>query len=508
MTRGGASPERGKRALGQSLFSPGGKKPKETSVLWSPGLSESTTREQARPDSTKKAATGIRRALIKSFGCQMNVYDSQRMADLVAGQGYAEASTVEDADLIVLNTCHIRERASEKVFSELGKLRELKEARWRSGRRTTLVVAGCVAQAEGAEILRRQPAVDVVVGPQSYHRLPELLDQAHVRSGVIDTDFPVDDKFAHLPATRAETIARRGVSAFVTVQEGCDKFCSFCVVPYTRGAEASRPVRAVLEEIAGLARAGVREVTLIGQNVNAYHGRGLDGRPVGLAGLIVAAAAEPGILRVRYSTSHPNDMDDDLIAAHRDVAALAPFLHLPVQSGSDRILASMNRRHSVGDYLDIVARVRAARPDIAFSSDFIVGFPGESDEDFAATLELVRLVGYASSYAFKFSARPGTPAAEMAGQIDEAVKVRRLAELQTLLETQRQAFSRACVGRQFEVVFDKPGRHEGQVIGRSPYMQSVFAEGPLSMIGELARVEIVEARPNALRGRIVSPASH
>src|SRR5271157_5376740 len=435
------------------------------------------------PPSATIARGEIRRAWVKPFGCQMNVYDSQRMADLAALEGYAEAADVEDADLIVLNTCHIREKASEKIYSELGKLRELKNERRKAGRRTTLVVAGCLAQAEGAEILRRQPAVDVVVGPQSYHRLPQLLREAQVRSGVIDTDFPAEDKFSQLPPSPPEATARRGVTAFVTVQEGCDKFCSFCVVPYTRGAEASRPVGAVLDEIARLAAGGVREVTLIGQNVNAYHGLDAHGRAVGLADLIAAAAGVSGIRRVRYATSHPIDMSDDLINAHRDVEALAPYLHLPVQSGSDRVLASMNRRHRVSDYLDIVARVRAARPDVAFSSDFIVGYPGETDADFDATLELVRAVGYASSFAFKYSPRPGTPAAEMDGQVDEPAKVARLATLQALLGEQRQAFNGACVGRRLEVLCEKPGRREGQVVGRSPYMQAVYAEGPRSLIG-------------------------
>jgi tRNA-2-methylthio-N6-dimethylallyladenosine synthase len=437
----------------------------------------------------------------------MNVYDAERMADIAAGDGYREARAVEDADLIVLNTCHIRERASEKIYSELGKLRELKDERRRVGRRTTLVVAGCLAQAEGAEILRRQPAVDVVVGPQSYHRLPELLRQARLRPGVVAADFPAEDKFAHLPAATPEAIAKRGVAAFVTVQEGCDKFCSFCVVPYTRGAESSRPVPAVVDEIGRLAAAGVREVTLLGQNVNAYHGLDRDGRAVGLAGLIRAAAAVPGVARVRYATSHPGDMSDDLIAAHRDVPALAPYLHLPVQSGSDKVLKSMNRRHRAADYLEIVARVRAARPDIAFSSDFIVGYPGETDADFEATLALVRGVGFASAYAFKFSARPGTPAAEAPGQIDAATKARRLAELQVLIEAQLQAFNHATVGRRFEVLIEKPGRREGQVIGRSPYMQAVFADGARSLIGVMAEVEIVGVEPHSLRGRIVSPAS-
>lgn len=437
----------------------------------------------------------------------MNVYNSQRMADLAAAEGYVEAAAAEDADLVVLNTCHIRERASEKIYSELGKLRDLKDGRRESGRGLTLVVAGCVAQAEGAEILRRQPAVDVVVGPQSYHRLPELLRRARARPGVVDTEFPVEDKFSRLPAGSSEAVAKRGVAAYVTVQEGCDKFCSFCVVPYTRGAESSRPMDAVLSEVKRLTGAGVREITFIGQNVNAYHGLDPNGGRAGLAALIAAAAAVPGVRRLRYATSHPNDMTDDLIAAHRDVAALAPYLHLPVQSGSDRILASMNRRHRVADYLAIVARARAARPDIAFSSDFIVGYPGESEADFEATLDLARAVGYASSFAFKYSARPGTPAGDMEDQVDKSTKATRLARLQALLEEQRRAFSRACVGRRLEVLFEKPGRREGQVVGRSPYMQAVYAEGPLSLIGVMAEVEIVGFGPNSLRGEIVSQSS-
>jgi len=469
-------------------------------------LSDLTMFEDVRSASTP-ARSETRRALIKSFGCQMNVYDSQRMADMAALDGYAEAASAEEADLVILNTCHIREKASEKIFSELGKLRELKEGRRKAGFEMTLVVAGCVAQAEGAEILRRQSAVDVIVGPQSYHRLPELLRQAKERPGVVDTDFPVEEKFSRLPPAPPEAVARRGPAAFVTVQEGCDKFCSFCVVPYTRGAEASRPVDEVIGEIARLAGAGVCEVSLIGQNVNAYHGLDDRGGAAGLAALVRAAAAVPGIRRVRYTTSHPSDMSDDLIAAHGEVEALAPYLHLPIQSGSDRILASMNRRYRVADYLDIVARVRVARPDIALSSDFIVGYPGETDADFDETLELVETVGYASSYAFKYSARPGTPAAEMPGQIEERVKTARLAKLHASLEEQRQTFNRAAVGRRFEVLFERPGRREGQVVGRSPYMQAVVADGGGSLICAMAEVEIEAVAPNSLRGRVVSPAS-
>ncbi|MDE3174894.1 MAG: tRNA (N6-isopentenyl adenosine(37)-C2)-methylthiotransferase MiaB, partial [Pseudomonadota bacterium] len=384
-----------------------------------------------------------------------------------------------------------------KLYSELGKAREIKQARAKHGHATQLVVAGCVAQAEGREILRRQSAVDVVVGPQNYHRLPELL---RARGPVVDTEFAVEDKFERLPAPSPAQVRARGVSAFVTVQEGCDKFCSFCVVPYTRGPEVSRPAGRILDEIARLAAAGAREFTLIGQNVNAYR----DAEGTGLAGLLRRAAALPGVLRLRYATSHPNDMDEALIAAHGDLPALAPYLHLPVQSGSDRILAAMNRRHDVAAYLDIVARVRRARPDIAFSSDFIVGFPSETQADFAATLALVSEVGFASAFAFKYSPRPGTPAAEAADQVPAAVMEERLARLLELIESQRQAFNRASVGRRFGVVFDKPGRHEGQIGGRSPYMQAVHADASPDAIGRMMQVEIVDVGPNSLQGRLVA----
>ena len=449
-----------------------------------------------------------RRAFIKSFGCQMNVYDSQRMADVAGREGYEETADVEEADLVILNTCHIRERASEKIFSELGKLRVLKAERERQGRPTILVVAGCVAQAEGEEIRRRQPAVDFVVGPQNYHRLPQLLRDRPRGAGAIDTEFAVEDKFDHLPPSRPQAIHARGPTAFVTVQEGCDKFCSFCVVPYTRGGEASRPVKGVLDEIARLTAAGVGEITLIGQNVNAYRGRDANGAESGLAALLAAAAEIPGVLRLRYATSHPSDMSDSLIAAHRDNPTLAPYLQLPIQAGADRVLAAMNRKHCVRDYLDIVARVRRARPDVALSSDFIVGFPGETDAEFRQTLAVVREVGFASAYAFKYSPRPGTPAADLADQIDEDVKAERLAELYAVIEAQRVAFNRALVGRRLDVLFDRPGRRPGQVVGRSPYMQSVRAEGEASLIGAMASVEIVGLGANTLIGRIVAPASY
>jgi tRNA-2-methylthio-N6-dimethylallyladenosine synthase len=458
----------------------------------------------AAKDGAESAGAPAPRVFIKSFGCQMNVYDSQRMADLAYREGYSETQAVADADLVILNTCHIRERASEKVFSELGKIRELKEARAAAGKQTTLVVAGCVAQAEGPEILRRQPAVDIVVGPQNYHRLPDLLKSPRA----VDTEFPLEDKFDHLPPAAPEAVRARGASAFVTVQEGCDKFCSFCVVPYTRGSEASRPVGKILAEIEHLALAGAREFTLIGQNVNAYHGQAKSGSATGLADLLAAAARIPGVLRLRYSTSHPSDMTEDLIHAHADIEALAPYLHLPVQSGSDRILAAMNRRHRVRDYLDIVARVRRARPDIAFSSDFIVGYPGETDADFQATLALAREVVFASAYAFKYSSRPGTPAADADDQIDATTKAARLAELQQLLEAQRQVFNQSMIGRRMDVIFDRHGRHAGQLIGRTPYMQSVHATAETARMGVLTEVEIVGLKPNSLAGRVVASLSH
>jgi tRNA-2-methylthio-N6-dimethylallyladenosine synthase len=461
----------------------------------------------AANDPTAPRAAAGPRMFVRSFGCQMNVYDSQRMADVAGAEGYRETADIAEADLVVLNTCHIRERASEKIYSELGKIRELKEARAASGLGTTLVVAGCVAQAEGREMLRRQPAVDLVVGPQNYHRLPDLLRAARAGGGIVDTDFPLEDKFDHLPQASPEAVRARGVSAFVTVQEGCDKFCSFCVVPYTRGAETSRPVAKVLAEVESLARAGAREITLIGQNVNAYHGQGQDGQTADLADLLAAAARIPGVLRLRYSTSHPNDMSDALIHAHAEIEALAPYLHLPVQSGSDRILAAMNRRHDVRAYLDVVVRARRARPDIAFSSDFIVGFPGETDADFEATLALVREVGFASAYAFKYSSRPGTPAADASNQVAPAVKAERLAVLQQLLESQRVAFNQATVGRRFGVIFDKPGRHAGQLIGRTPYMQSVHAEADASRMGVMTEVEITGLKPNSLSGRVAPSPS-
>jgi tRNA-2-methylthio-N6-dimethylallyladenosine synthase len=449
--------------------------------------------------------SGPKKLHVKSFGCQMNVYDAQRMADTLAREGFVETATMDDADLVILNTCHIREKAAEKVYSELGRVRRLKDAAARNDRRVTVAVAGCVAQAEGAEIVRRAPTVDLVVGPQNYHRLPDLLARTAQGGKVVDTEFPVEDKFDHLaPATAAAT-RLRGVTAFVTVQEGCDKFCTFCVVPYTRGAEMSRPADRIVAEVSGLAAAGVREITLIGQNVNGYHGRGTDGRPMTLAGLLRAVADVPGIARVRYTTSHPRDMDDELIAAHGDLQALMPQLHLPVQSGSDRILEAMNRRHTGADYLALVASLRRARPDIAFTSDFIVGFPGETEEDFRATLEIVAEVGYAGAFSFKYSPRPGTPAAERDDQVDEDVKAERLARLQAEIDAGQDRFNAACVGRRFDVLFEKPGRHAGQLVGRSPYLQPVHVTAPPSLIGQLLPVTITSRTANSLFGDIVTP---
>jgi tRNA-2-methylthio-N6-dimethylallyladenosine synthase len=443
-----------------------------------------------------------RKLFVKSFGCQMNVYDSHRMADTLAPRGYVETSAAEDADLVILNTCHIREKAAEKVYSEIGRVRRLKEAAAAEGRRLTIAVAGCVAQAEGEEIIRRAPAVDLVFGPQSYHRLPALLARAERDGKAVDTEFPLDDKFDRLVPPSTQAVRSRGVSAFVTVQEGCDKFCTFCVVPYTRGAEVSRPAAKILAEIERLADAGVREVTLIGQNVNAYHGEGPDGRPYSLARLLACVAALEGIERLRYTTSHPRDMDEDLIAAHRDLKKLMPQLHLPVQSGSDRILAAMNRRHTHADYLDTIERLRAARPDIALTSDFIVGFPGETDEDFAATLDLVEQVGFSGAFSFKYSPRPGTPGAIMADQVDEAVKSGRLHRLQAAIDGAQQAFNRRCLGRTFDVLFEKAGRYAGQLVGRSPYLQPVQVNAPASLVGQIAAVTITEIASNSLFGAL------
>ena len=440
-----------------------------------------------------------KKLFIKTYGCQMNVYDSSRMAELLAPLGYSTTDRPEGADMVILNTCHIREKAAEKVYSELGRLRVMKETAAAEGGRMTLAVAGCVAQAEGAELMARAPAVDLVVGPQSYHRLPELLARAErSQGGVLATDFPVESKFDHLPAARKV----EGGAAFLSVQEGCDKFCTFCVVPYTRGAESSRPVAAVLREAEQLIAAGALEITLLGQNVNAYHGLGLDGESWGLAKLLRAVAALPGLKRLRYTTSHPRDFDDALIAAHGEIEQLMPFMHLPVQSGSDAILEAMNRRHKIDDYRRALEKLRHARPDIALSSDFIVGFPGESEADFAATLALVADVGFAQAYSFKFSARPGTPASVLPGQLSEEVKNERLVRLQAAVAAEQRRFNETTVGTLQEVLLERPGRKKGQLIGRSPFMQSVHLVAPAHRIGRLAQVEILEAHPMSLAGRL------
>jgi len=442
-----------------------------------------------------------KKLFIKTYGCQMNVYDSARMADVLAPLGYGIVEAPEGADMLILNTCHIREKASEKVFSELGRLRTLKRQREADGRSTVIAVAGCVAQAEGGEIMRRAPWVDMVFGPQTYHRLPEMVARATRASGeaVLDTDFPAEDKFDHLP----DETASQGPSAFLTVQEGCDKFCTFCVVPYTRGAEFSRPVADIRAEAQRLVAAGAREITLLGQNVNAYHGALADGRTAGLGRLVREIADIDGLARIRYTTSHPRDMDDDLIAAHGEVEALMPFIHLPVQSGSDRILAAMNRGHVTADYLEIIALLRAARPDIAISSDFIVGFPGETERDFEATLALVRSVGYAQAYSFKFSARPGTPAATLQNEVPEPEKAARLDALQALLGRQQATFNEASVGRTVPVLFERPGRREGQMLGRSPHMQAVHVDAGDDLIGRIGEVTITRALANSVAGRLV-----
>ena len=438
----------------------------------------------------------MKKLFIKTYGCQMNVYDSARMADLLAPLGYAPVDAPADADMVILNTCHIREKASEKVFSELGKLKELRDEKVANGGAMVIAVAGCVAQAEGEEIVRRQKAVDIVVGPQAYHRLPELIARISREKGhALETDFPAQNKFDLLPEMSAP-----GVTALLTVQEGCDKFCTFCVVPYTRGAEYSRPVAQILSEARHLVDHGVREITLLGQNVNAFNGEGLDGERWSLARLIRALAEINDLARIRYMTSHPRDMGDDLIAAHREIDRLMPYLHLPLQSGSDSILRAMNRGHAADDYLRLIDRIRAARPELALSSDFIVGFPGESDKDFEATLELVREVEFASAFSFKYSPRPGTPAAAAVKHVPEDVKAERLEILQNLLLKQQRLFNDDCMGRPMPVLFEKLGRKAGQAIGRSPYLQAIHADHADHLIGQIHDVKIEGVFPNSLKG--------
>jgi tRNA-2-methylthio-N6-dimethylallyladenosine synthase len=447
-----------------------------------------------------------RKLHIKSYGCQMNVYDAQRMVDTLAPEGFVETASVDDADLVILNTCHIREKASEKVYSELGRLRAIKDEAARHGRRMNIAVAGCVAQAEGEEIIRRAPVVDVVVGPQSYHHLPQLLAQAQSEGRALETEFPVEDKFGFLAPPKSDAIRARGISSFVTVQEGCDKFCTFCVVPYTRGAEVSRPVTKIIDDVGRLADNGVREITLIGQNVNAYHGEGPDGRTWSLGALLYRLAEIPGIVRLRYSTSHPRDVEDTLISAHRDLPALMPFVHLPVQSGSDPILAAMNRKHTTADYRRIIDRFRAARQDIAFSSDFIVGFPGETEEDFLATLALVTQIGYAGAYSFKYSPRPGTPAADMREMVSAEDMDERLVRLQELIDNQQAAFNAAAIGNTVGVLFERNARKPGQIVGRTAYLQPAHVMASPDIIGQVLPVKVQSLERYSLLGELVPDA--
>ena len=447
----------------------------------------------------------IKKLHVKTYGCQMNVYDSERMIDILRPLGYEVSDTAEGADLVLLNTCHIREKAAEKVYSEIGRLKEMREEKEARGEgRMTIAVAGCVAQAEGKEIMHRAPAVDLVVGPQAYHQLPELIARTSRAKGErLAADFAPEAKFDALTGDRTVS----GPTAFLTVQEGCDKFCTFCVVPYTRGAEWSRPVASILDEARGLAAQGVREITLLGQNVNAFNGVGTDGQPSTLAKLMYALAEIPGLDRLRYTTSHPNDMGDDLIDAHRDLAVVMPYLHLPVQSGSDKILRAMNRKHGRQAYIDLISRIKQTRPDLALSGDFIVGFPGETDRDFEDTLALAREVGYASAFTFKYSPRPGTPAAAMPGQVSEAVMDQRLQTLNALIIDQQQAFKATLVGRTLDILFEKPGRFGQQAIGRSPYLQSVYVEDALHLIGQIVPVRITAVGNNSLQGALLETVS-
>ena len=448
-----------------------------------------------------------KKLFIKTYGCQMNVYDSDRMASLLARHGYASVERAEDADLVILNTCHIREKAAEKVYSELGRLRQLRDVKREGGQDLTIGVAGCVAQAEGEAMLERAPFVDLVVGPQTYHRLPEMLHRrARSEGALLDTDFPLESKFDLLPE---DVDPGQPVSAFLTVQEGCDKFCTFCVVPYTRGAEVSRPADDIVAEARRLVAAGVREITLLGQNVNAYHGDGPDGKSWSLARLLWALAEIDGLDRLRYTTSHPRDMSDDLIDAHGKLPSLMPFLHLPVQSGSDSILKAMNRQHDADSYIRLIDRLREARPDLALSSDFIVGFPGESDADFERTMTLVEHVGFAQAFSFKYSPRPGTPASNQRKQVKDEVKSERLTRLQALLNSQADDFNRRTVGVQLPVLLERPGRHPGQLVGKSPYLQAVHVETSEAEIGDLIDVEIITHHAHSLAGRPIAatPAS-
>jgi tRNA-2-methylthio-N6-dimethylallyladenosine synthase len=459
---------------------------------------EAAMSEQSLSTPVAIATPNTRKVFVKTYGCQMNVYDSERMTDALSKDGYQATDVLEEADLVLLNTCHIREKAAEKVYSELGRLRDMKKARAKDGREMVIGVTGCVAQAEGKEILRRAPAVDLVIGPQTYHRLPDALRRAKGGERVVETDYALEDKFEHLPAPEKAKTRARGVTAFLTVQEGCDKFCTFCVVPYTRGSEVSRPVSQIVSEAERLVDGGVREITLLGQNVNAWHGIGPDGTEWGLGDLLYRLAEIEGLARLRYTTSHPRDMDDRLIEAHRDLPELMPYLHLPVQSGSDRILKAMNRRHTAAEYIALIERIRAIQPELAISGDFIVGFPGETDQDFEDTMRLIETVGYAQAFSFKYSIRPGTPGAEMDGHVDEAVKSERLERLQALLFQQQREFARTCIGKEIDLLLEKPGRMPGQLVGRSPWLQPVNVDAKVSEIGDIIRVRITDAGPNSL----------
>ncbi|MCF6322036.1 MAG: tRNA (N6-isopentenyl adenosine(37)-C2)-methylthiotransferase MiaB [Rhizobiaceae bacterium] len=464
--------------------------------------------EVTLPTTQKTQRTAnTRKVFIKTYGCQMNVYDSERMGDALAGDGYQVTKNIEEAELVLLNTCHIREKAAEKVYSDIGRIRKIKEKNEADGRRLTIGVTGCVAQAEGKEILHRAKAVDLVVGPQTYHRLPQIVARALSGERVVDTDYATEDKFEHLPKPQRAQVISRGVTAFLTIQEGCDKFCTFCVVPYTRGSEQSRPVSRIVEEARRLTQAGVREITLLGQNVNAWHGEGPDGREWGLGELLFKLAKLDGLQRLRYTTSHPIDMsrddEDSLLAAHRDLEILMPYLHLPVQSGSDRILKAMNRHHTADDYLRAIERFRNVRPDIAISGDFIVGFPGESDEDFNQTLSLINEVNYASAFSFCYSPRPGTPGALLKETVPKEIASARLQELQALLNQQQYAFNQNCVGKQMDVLLEKPGKKPDQLIARSPWLQSVILNDSVGKIGDILPVRIIEGSPNSLVGEVI-----
>ncbi|MEM9734433.1 MAG: tRNA (N6-isopentenyl adenosine(37)-C2)-methylthiotransferase MiaB [Pseudomonadota bacterium] len=461
-------------------------------------MTEQTTTDTKDAPQAKPAT---KKVFIKTWGCQMNVYDSTRMQDALEGDGYAPTDKLDEADLVLLNTCHIREKAAEKVYSQLGQIRKMKDERAGSDRPLTVGVTGCVAQAEGEEIIRRERSVDLVVGPQTYHCLPQIVNRAKTDGAQVETDYAVEDKFEHLTLPKRKQVAKRGVTAFLTVQEGCDKFCTFCVVPYTRGAEISRPHAQIITEAKTLVDAGVKEITLLGQNVNAWHGMGPKGFEMRLGELLHDLAQINGVERLRYVTSHPADMDDNLIAAHGVLDKLMPYLHLPVQAGSDKILKAMNRSHTGAEYLDIIERVRAVRPDIAISGDMIVGFPGETDEDFEATMEIVRRTNYAQCFSFKYSMRPGTPGAEMGDQVEEPVKTERLARLQALLNEQQQAFNAGCVGKTIDVLIEKTGREAEQWIARSPWLQSVVIPKSAGQIGDIVSVTIAAAHANSLQGK-------